>query len=179
MRNASKEDNHHLLRPVRPRCPVSGLPPFANTMPPVVASCLLLLLAGCGGVDAVAVSGTVTVGGVPVENVAVNFTPMSAEGALGPGSSGVTDAEGRFSLRTIGERRVRGAVVGMHRVTLSEGGIEGRDFDSYSDPTLSPQEVAARLAQIRARYKLPPAARDGTLTFEVPPEGTSQADFSW
>lgn len=143
----------------------------------VVAGCMAILLAGCGGVAAVPVSGMVTVNGLPLENVAVNFTPIAAEGAEGPGSSGVTDAEGRFSLKTIGERRANGAVVGKHRVTLSEGGIEGTNLDPYSDPTLSPQEVASRLAQFR--FKLPPAARDGTLTFEVPPGGTSEANFSW
>lgn len=136
-----------------------------------------VVAAGCGGVAAVPVSGRVTVNGEPLENVAVNFAPIAAEGAEGPGSSGVTDAAGRFSLKTIGERRVSGAVAGKHLVTLSEGGIEGTNFDPYSDPTLSQQEVAARLA--RFRYKLPPAARDGTLRFEVPPDGTSEADFSW
>ncbi|MDZ7618872.1 MAG: hypothetical protein U1E05_17850 [Patescibacteria group bacterium] len=136
-----------------------------------------VVTAGCGGVAAVPVSGRVTVNGQPLENVAVNFAPMAAEGAEGPGSSGVTDADGHFTLKTIGQRRANGAVVGKHLVTVSEGGIEGSEFDPYSDPTLSPQETAARLA--RFRYKLPSAARDGTLRFEVPPGGTAEANFSW
>ena len=143
----------------------------------LVLGSLLLAFCGCGGVDAVPVSGRVTVNGKPVEKVAVNFTPIAAEGAVGPGSSGITDADGRFSLKTIGEDRVQGAVAGKHRVTLQEAGVEGADLDPYADPTLTPQEVAARLAQIR--FKLPPTTRDGTLTFEVPQEGTSEANFSW
>ena len=144
----------------------------------VAWGCLLLMAAGCGGVGAVPVSGTVTVDGVPVENVAVNFTPIASEGAEGPGSSGVTDAQGRFSLRTIGDRRARGAVVGKHRVTLSERAMAGPDSDPY-DPTITPEESEARLRKISASYKLPPSVRDGSLTFEVPPGGTSEADFAW
>ena len=139
---------------------------------------VFLAAAGCGGVDAVPVSGTVTVGDVPLENVAVNFTPIASEGAEGPGSSAVTDAQGRFALRTIGDRRARGAVVGKHRVTLSERAMAGPDSDPY-DPTITPEEAEARLRKISAGYKLPPSARDGSLTFEVPPGGTSEADFAW
>ncbi len=139
---------------------------------------ILLFASGCGGVKAVPVSGTVTVDGKPLKDVAVNFTPIAAEGAEGPGSSGVTDAEGRYSLKTIGDRRVRGAVVGKHRVVLSERLVLGPDSDPY-DPTISPEESEARLRKISSRYKLPPAAQDASLTFEVPPGGTSEADFAW
>lgn len=139
---------------------------------------VLLLATGCGGVKAVPVSGTVTVDGVPLEDVAVNFTPIAAEGAEGPGSSGVTDAQGRYSLRTIGDRRVRGAVVGKHRVVLSERLVVDPDSDPY-DPKITPEESEARLQRISSRYKLPPSAQDTSLTFEVPPDGTSEANFAW
>jgi len=143
-----------------------------------VAWSLLLLTSGCGGVEAVPVSGTVMVDGVPLEGVALNFTPIAAEGAEGPGSSGVTDAQGHFSLKTIGARRARGAVVGKHRVILSERVITGPDSDPY-EPGISPEEAEARLQKVSLRYKLPPSARDGTLTFDVPPGGTSDANFAW
>jgi hypothetical protein len=137
----------------------------------------LLALAGCGGgVNAVPVSGIVTVNGKPLENVAVNFAPLGTEGAVGPGSSGVTDAQGHFTLKTVDERRVRGAVAGKHRVTLFEG--RGADaYDPYADPTLKPEELAAKLEQIR--FQLPPRARDGSLVFEVPPAGTDEARFEF
>jgi hypothetical protein len=113
-----------------------------------------------------------------VENVALNFTPISAEGAEGPGSSGVTDAQGRYSLRTIGDRRARGAVVGKHRVILSESLSLAPNSDPY-DPKITPEEAEARLRKISSSYKLPPSARDGSITFEVPPGGTSEADFAY
>ena len=151
-----------------------------RAFPRPLAACLgvLLFATGCGGVKAVPVSGTVTVDGKPLKDIAVNFTPIAAEGAEGPGSSGVTDAEGRYSLRTIGDRRVRGAVVGKHRVVLSERLALGPDSDPY-DPAISPQESEARLRKLSSSYKLPPAAQDTSLTFEVPPEGTSEANFAW
>lgn len=134
-------------------------------------------MAGCGGgVRTVPVEGTVTVDGAPVEKVAVSFTPIGGQGTAGPGSSGVTDAQGRFSLRTIGDRRVTGAVPGKHRVTLSERAWpEG--YDPYADPSLTPEQLAAKLAQVR--FKLPLEARNGSLTFEVPPGGTSEAHFKF
>lgn len=136
-----------------------------------------LLLTGCGsGVKAVPVSGTVTVDGTPLENVGVNFAPIGETGAVGPGSSGVTDAQGRFALETVGDRRADGAVVGKHRVTLFESRGEGAD-DPYADPNLKPEEREAKLEQIR--FKLPPQARDGSLTFEVPPAGTAEANFQF
>jgi hypothetical protein len=140
----------------------------------LMACCLAL--AGCGGVRAVPVSGTVTVDGKPVEHVGVNFAPLETSGAARPGSSGVTDAEGRFTLQTVGKRRVGGAVPGKHRVTLFEGGAPGA-YDPYADSTLTPEELEAKLRQIR--FKLPPEARDGSLTFEVPPGGASEANFQF
>ncbi len=131
---------------------------------------------GCGrGARTVPVQGTVTLDGVPMAGVAVSFTPIGAEGAVGPGSSGVTDEHGRFSLKTVDDRRRTGAVVGKHRVTLFEP-RSGAD-DPYADPTLTPAQLAAKLEQIR--FKLPPEARDGSLTFEVPPNGTTEANFAF
>lgn len=132
---------------------------------------------GCGSsVRTVPVEGTVTLDGAPLPGVAVNFTPIGSVGAVGPGSSGVTDEKGRFSLTTVGDRRRRGAVIGKHRVTLLE---PHGDYDPYADPNLTPEQLKAKLEQIRFSFKLPPEARDGSLTFEVPPEGTRKADFAF
>jgi len=74
----------------------------------------LVFLFGCGGSDGPPlghVSGVVTRGNVPLKGATVLF---KAQGA--PGSIGVTDAEGRYTLKYIG--REAGAVVGRNTVTV-------------------------------------------------------------
>ncbi len=139
------------------------------TLPLSLAVAACVALAGCGsGLELAPVSGTVTVDGKPAPDVAVNFTPIPGQAAKGPGSSAVTDAQGRFALRTVGDKRYAGAVVGKHRVTLVE-----------SDPALADLPYEEALAKARQQPpRLPAAARDGSLTFDVPAGGTSKADFS-
>jgi hypothetical protein len=105
------------------------------------------------------VSGRVTLDGKGVANVAVLFQPMHSEGnyAPGPGSTGVTDADGRFSLKTIKESR--GAVVGKHKVR----------FTMFEGPGAVKTNV-----RVPAKYN----DREGKLEFDVPPEGISTADFA-
>jgi hypothetical protein len=75
---------------------------------------MVVLIAGCsGGPTFAPVSGTLTVGGKPVENVQVEFWPEVS----GPRSIGVTDRDGRFTL-TSDTGKDSGAVVGLHRVVL-------------------------------------------------------------
>ena len=74
----------------------------------------LLILTGCSRTPVFApVTGTVTVGGKPLENVQVEFWPQVS----GPRSLGVTDKEGRFTL-TADDGKSPGAVVGSHKVVL-------------------------------------------------------------
>jgi hypothetical protein len=86
---------------------------------------LLILVSGCGGGPPFAeVEGTVTKGGTPLGNVRVEFWP---EGD-GPKSTGVTDAQGRYALKSEDGRRT-GASVGSHRIVL-------RDLNLYTDKFL-------------------------------------------
>lgn len=128
--------------------------------------CLLALtLAGCGdsGADTVPVSGTVTVDGEPTENIMVNFQP--AEGTTGPGSVGITSADGTYSLETVGSDSKPGAVPGKHTVSLFyKDPNEDTSVDYDPDPDEPP-------------VVLPPEAYNQSITFEVPPEGTDSADF--
>jgi len=79
----------------------------------------------------------------------------------GVGSSyGKTDAQGRYTLRTVAGDK-SGAVVGKHRVTISL---------SKPDPN-NPEGAAKDL--IPAKYNL-----KSDLTFEVPAGGTDKADFA-
>jgi len=88
-----------------------------------VAFLALTLLGGCGWKrDPVLApaSGTVTHAGKPLAHVLVRFMP--AERGIAPEwiSEGTTDQMGRFVLVSA---RGPGAVVGKHRVTVSEGPV--------------------------------------------------------
>jgi hypothetical protein len=129
-----------------------------------------LAMTGCGGkLGVVPVSGTVSVNGKPAENIAVSFTPIPGQSTPGSTSSGITDAEGRFELSTVGEHRAAGAVPGKHHVTLNPK-ITGLDQLSY-------EEGSKKVARANAAF--PPNTRDGSLTFEVPANGTNHADFQF
>lgn len=85
---------------------------------PVCLAVLLLAAAGCsgGGIKLVPVEGVLKVNGSPAANIAVQFMPDVLNGGEGPTSSAVTDAQGRFQLRTLDGRP--GAAVGAHLVSL-------------------------------------------------------------
>lgn len=124
-----------------------------------------LLLQGCGVPEykVAPVSGKITIGGKPAAGIAVSFQPDSKGGGggrPGPGSAGITDSQGRFTLRIV-EPEQDGAVVGRHVVRLERM----REQDPKDDRTVS------------RRFLLPDKCRDGSVTFEVPPEGTDSADF--
>ena len=138
-------------------------------------SCLMLLaglvaLAGCskGPYETAPVSGRVTLDGQPVANAAVMFQPVAPEGNInpGPGSYGITDAEGRYSLKLIG-KETRGAVVGKHKVRV----------ENYTDPGDSsddrPRKPVKHANPIPGKYN----RGEAILEFVVPADGTDQADF--
>jgi hypothetical protein len=124
----------------------------------------LLLLTGCGGPKfrIGPVSGRITLDGQPLAKAHVSFQPIaSGNPNPGPGSFGVTDADGRFELHTI-EPRKSGAVVGSHVVRITPRG---------------PDEAAGSDAVRPRDNSLPPQADDGSLRFEVPSGGTDAANF--
>jgi hypothetical protein len=82
-------------------------------------------LAGCTrGPEFAEVEGTVTQGGKPLEKVQVEFYPDG----IGPRSMAITDAAGKFVLKS------DGAVVGGHKVVL-------RDVSIYPDRPLTREEL--------------------------------------
>jgi hypothetical protein len=125
------------------------------------AACCLLA-SGCGGGESfhlAPVSGQVTLDGSALANVSVNFQP--APGTTGPASAGKTDAQGHFTLKTVGKSAKEGAVPGKHIVTLTMSG-----------PTEMEDNAAGS-----AGSQLPRNASDGSLSFDVPAAGTDQANF--
>src|SRR4051794_10343025 len=90
---------------------------------------LTMLLVGCGGDDKVApVSGIVKLNGKPVADVEVIFQPVAGEiaNAPGPAAFGVTSADGRYSLKVVGEDKL-GATIGKNVVRFS-GRASAADF---------------------------------------------------
>jgi hypothetical protein len=131
---------------------------FANS---AFAACLML--SGCAEHNLAPVSGVVTLDGKPLVGGEVRFQPMGQDvGNPGPDSTGITDDVGRFELET--QDGDAGAVVGTHRVRIS---------------SRVPNDAAAEGADARPSVELVPAHYNlqTTLTFPVPAEGTSKADF--
>jgi len=123
------------------------------------ALAVALATAGCGG-GAASVSGVVTLDGKAVEGASVTFAPASGDGGGLGGSYGKTDAQGRYSLRTVAGDKT-GAAVGKHKVSISL---------SRGDPN-NPDSGGKEL--IPAKYNA-----KSELTFEVPSGGTDKADFT-
>lgn len=124
---------------------------------------VLTLVAGCSLQDGVVpVSGRVSLNGQPLAGATVTFQPIRGEGgvpAVG-GSVGRTDDQGRFELR-LAARDEMGAAVGQHRVTITTA--------------TAPEGDDTKLA---SGERVPLAWRNGSKKFDVPTEGTSQADFA-
>jgi hypothetical protein len=119
-------------------------------------SCGLALILGCGGSKYASVSGTVTdQDGKPVAYVVVLFQPTGG-GQInpGPGSSGRTDEEGKYTLELTGGGK--GAVIGWHRVEIRPV-VDGDD--------------GKRGPKIPRKYNF-----QSELKFEVKP-GDNTADF--
>lgn len=125
---------------------------------------LLLTAAGCGsGFQVAPVSGRVTLDDKPLVGANIQFQPLTTtenKGVPGPGSYAKTDNDGRFTLRLI-DPDEPGAVVGQHRVNITTAQFD----DQKSDAGAITGE------------KVPEHYRNGVLRFEVPPEGTDNADF--
>jgi hypothetical protein len=121
-------------------------------------------MTGCGGesLETVEVSGKVTLDGAPLSGASVVFQPIASDGklAVGSGSFGKTDAEGRYTLSLI-NNSAPGAVVGEHRVII----------------TTAQDENPASDAAPRTEERVPAQYRDGSLRFTAPGDGTDQADF--
>ncbi len=110
---------------------------------------IVLAVSGCQQSDTVMVTGTVTMNGQPIEKAEVVFHPKKG----GRFASGVTDAQGHFSLSTA--KPGDGAVPGEYMATLGEyyppdappsppkggGFLPSRFPTKYADPSKSPVTV--------------------------------------
>src|SRR5262245_54218935 len=125
----------------------------------------LFFTSGCGdGPRYASVSGTVRLNGEPYPNAVVSFQPIGSANNENPGrgSNAITDANGRFVLRT--DDGQSGAVVGTHRVRIMTK-YEGQPIDpNIGSPDNAPPP---RKGAFRDPIPLEWNA-DSQKTFEVP-----------
>jgi hypothetical protein len=125
---------------------------------------LSLVSLGCGETGAsslVPVSGRVMMDNKPLAHATVQFSPVGKPGGeIGPFALGTTDAEGRYTLKTVIKGKdFEGAAPGKHHVQIS----------------LVERNAAAKGKngnQVPTKYN-----RDSKLEFAVPEAGTQAADF--
>lgn len=99
-----------------------------------------MVLVGCGSnlPSTVPVTGTVTLDGKPVEGASVSF--LSSENVV---ATGITDASGKYSLKTIvGEQMAEGAVPGTHSIGVAKSTGQG------VDAATTPEEMKAMTTQM-------------------------------
>jgi hypothetical protein len=135
-----------------------------------VLALLVLVAAGCKKepYDTAPVSGRITINDKPYAKIAIMFQPVATDGSNtpGPGSYGITDDDGRFTLKLV-DKDTKGAVVGKHRVWITN---YSETDDVYDD---TPKKRPPPAIRVPGRYSF----MEGKMEFIVPPSGTDSADF--
>ncbi len=111
----------------------------------ILCAGLPMLLIGCGGgpndtPELAPVTGTVTLGGQPLPDATIVFTPK--EGAP---SAGRTDSSGRYEL--IFSRSEKGAKVGEHTVRISTYQAGGEDQQAVPEKVPAQYNVKSQLTK--------------------------------
>lgn len=128
-----------------------------------LAAAILIAAGGCGSdkkeFTLAPVSGKVTFNKKPLANATVTFVPNDG----GPSSTGKTDKDGKFTMKTAD--KADGAVVGSHRVMITT-------LDEEEDSE-NPDEIDySKKEKIPERYNA-----NTELTFKVPEDGSTSANF--
>lgn len=125
---------------------------------------LCVFFAGCGErIKTAAISGRITYKDRPVPYHDVIFEPLLEDNHLGDFATGRTDEDGRYTLRSF---KLKKNAVGLGRCRVRI---------VWNDPNADPEKNIYH----DPPFKLPPSASDGSLTFNVPEEGTENANFDF
>jgi hypothetical protein len=129
----------------------------------LVGAWSVLALAGCGGASLAPVEGVVTLDGRPLSGATVSIVPKRA---TDPGPFfGTTDADGRFALGPAN-----------HEGGGAKPGVYGLMITTVK-PAPGVDEVKAATMK-KQQEIVPEMYRDGSLDFEVMPDGTKEAKFA-
>ena len=147
-----------------------------------------LLLVGCGGGESLApVSGKVTADGQPLAGVRVVFNPLATSDNLNPGtwSSGLTDAQGEFTL--VNRNKKNGAAICTHAVTFEYDDLDADAMEELEEDMEEAQEEGLKADYDAAKKELeelkkmaknrPKFSEDFEIQFVVPKGGTTEANF--
>ncbi|MCC7087125.1 MAG: hypothetical protein IT427_19155 [Pirellulales bacterium] len=130
----------------------------------IVIAAVATCLGGCGrSSNLVSVSGRITNGGKAVVGASINYQPIATSKDdiyPGPASFGITDADGRYTLRTFNSQLL-GAIPGQHRICIALAHV-GPQLDFAASPV--DKMVPARFL-------------DGSTVVEVSAEGETKLDF--
>lgn len=118
---------------------------------------LCSVLVGCGAEvelgGTTAVTGTVNHNGQPVEGATVTFSPAGE----GRAASGITDANGRFTLTTLASND--GAMPGTYQVGISKTEVQGamtaEESEAYLKQHNQPPPRPVSKDMLPAKYKNP------------------------
>jgi hypothetical protein len=129
-------------------------------------SVILLCLGGCGGSGKgyVPVEGNVTLDGAPMSGVYVFFD--QPEAARNNSYAGLTDEQGHFELRGLGEGS-SGAPPGSYRVILSTAVVKPGSPEGTPTP---PERVPSKYAGGKLKYDVPEAG-EKDVRFELKNRG--------
>ena len=114
----------------------------------------LSVFTGCGDSSIAPVSGTVTFGGKPVPNLRLVFSPepIGDNYAVGPFSTGKTDADGKFTLETrYGDS---GAFVGNHKVAFEFSDISPDALDNLNEQMIDAKAAGDKDKFQKAQQKM-------------------------
>lgn len=117
---------------------------------------------GCGssGPELAPVTGVVTSEGKPLAGVMVEFFPEE-----GVTSTGLTDSEGRYSLKYNDEE---GAVVGNHKVQLTPGMGGVAIMDPNSEEMAPPMQEAPKTVSLKDKVTV--ITGKNTIDLKIPIE---------
>jgi hypothetical protein len=128
----------------------------------VAALLVIGVLVGCGNSDLGSVDGTVRLGGQPLENARVTFTPVEG----GRPAAGLTDNQGHYQL--VFSRDDQGALIGEHTVNIST--FSEHLADDGETTEVVPEKVPARY-NTNTELKAKVEGGANTLDFDLEPEG--------
>ena len=161
---------------------------ISQTVSICVVAFVLLTMVGCGTDGLAPVSGTITYNGEPLESVLVVFTPQVVDGNHfpGPWSTGTTDSNGKYTLKT--KKGSRGAVVGPHQVGFTWADISSIEISLLQsdlaaasmaeDPQAARAEIENKIRETKAKMEgRPKLDMLDNRSFDVTSGGSSTVDF--